>query len=304
MINLKDKAIRHQLIERYLDADTSVEEERAMADFYRHCDESELTNEDLDIRTMMLGLNIAAQKETTAKDYQTTARAYQKEKQPKHATAKIQKPEKPNPQNKWVRFSAIMLAAAMLAGLIFLVFPIKDRMAQKPNFAALAPTSQVIRSQQAQDNNDDLSPAEQMERQDSLFLAATKDIVTPREAKRVSAHKSHALQPKRIRNTLRDTCNLLCNNKKDDSVIAMQQNMKVEHSESSYNSRAATDIHQLYEVASLALPSADQLKIDKQGNHIVISTIDENGNSQHYTVDVDDAQDGIYQLHPLAQLNN
>lgn len=82
---------------------------------------------------------------------------------------------------KWVRYSAIILALAMLAGLIFLAFPMKDRMSQKPNFAALAPTTQVIRSQQAHDDNEDLSPAEQMERQDSLFLATTKDLVVPHE---------------------------------------------------------------------------------------------------------------------------
>lgn len=83
---------------------------------------------------------------------------------------------------KWVRYSAIMLAVAMLAGLIFLAFPVKDRMSQKPNFAALAPTTQVVRSQQAQDSNEDLSPAEQMERQDSLFLATTQNLVVPHEA--------------------------------------------------------------------------------------------------------------------------
>lgn len=83
---------------------------------------------------------------------------------------------------KWVRYSAIILTVAMLAGLIFLAFPMKDRMSQKPNFAALAPTTQVIRSQQAQDGNEDLSPAEQMEHQDSLFLATTKDLVVPHEA--------------------------------------------------------------------------------------------------------------------------
>ena len=268
---LEDKAIRHQLIERYLDADTSVEEERAMADFYRHCDKSKLTDEDLDIRNIMLGLNIAAQ---------------------------TQKPEKPTHQgkSKFVRFSAIMLAAAMLAGLIFLVFPIKDRMTQKPNFAALAPTTQVIRSQQTQDSNDNLSPAEQMERQDSLFLAATKDIVTPMNRGNVSSQKKIENVSPRKASSIHPLDKLTFPKHSSEAD-------KQAHSSEAENEVAGDDFHQLYEVASLALPSADQLKIDKQGNHIVISTVDEHGNSQHYTVDVDDAQEGIYQLHPLAQLN-
>ena len=56
MMKLEDITYRHELIERYLDADTSVEEEQALADFYRHCEEKDLTDEDLDIRNLMLGM--------------------------------------------------------------------------------------------------------------------------------------------------------------------------------------------------------------------------------------------------------
>lgn len=306
MMNIKDKAQRQQLIERYLDADTSVEEERAMADFYRHCNESELTDEDLDIRNLMLGLDIIAQKQATARIQKDKTTRAQKDE-----PARTQKKEKLGSQSKWVRFSAIMLAAAMLAGLIFLVFPIKDRMAQKPNFAALAPTTQVIRSQQTAEDDEDLSPAEQMKRQDSLFLATTRDIVTPQEAKRVSKSLSKISELKgcidtraKIRKSLN---NNLLNTKEEmqenEKILALQKGTTDSHPEA--NSKvAAENFQQLYEVASIALPAADQLKIDRQGNHIIISTIDNNGNTQHYTVDMDDAQDGIYQFHPLAQLNN
>lgn len=265
MTNLKDKAIRHLLIERYLDADTSVEEEKAMADFYRHCDESELTDEELDIRNMMLGLE--------------------------HESAKMQKSNKSSHQDKWVRFSAITLAAAMLAGLIFLIFPITDRVAKKPNFAALAPTTQVIRSLQKLDDNDDLSPMEQMERQDSLFLVATKNIVTPTVAKKVSYQKTRVMLVK----------------KNHSEVTCQEHQPEVKtrvHPSEAKSIATDDDIHQLYEIASLALPTAEELKLDKQGSDIVISTKDEKGNLQHFTVDVDDAQEGIYQFHPLAQLNN
>lgn len=317
MMNLKDKKQRQQLIARYLDADTSVEEERALADFYRHCDERELTDEDLDIRNMMLGLGIVAQKQETARIQ-------------KDEPARIQKNEKAGSQSKWVRFSAIMLAAAMLAGLIFLVFPIKDRMSQKPNFAALAPTTQVIRSQQTADDEEDLSPAEQMERQDSIFLATTKDIVTPQEAKRGQKHPSISSESKsRIYARTISYKSLNINEEKDfatakeeskypessklfdtkeektesNQFLALQEGKTSCHSEAK-SKVVGDDFQKLYEVASVALPSADQLKIDRQDNHIVISTTDDNGNTQRYTVDVDDAQDGIYQFYPLAQLNN
>ena len=205
-----------------------------------------------------------------------------------------------NNESKWVRFSALMLAAAMLAGLIFLVFPIKDRMAHKPNFAALAPTTQVIRSQQTQDDNEDLSPAEQMERQDSLFLAATKDIVAARNAEKVFQRKMKSVKTKALHSDAIRQGQPPEIVKKDQRFEAVS---KVHHSETR-SEETGDDIHQLYEVASLALPAADELKIDKQGSRIIISTLDEKGNSQHYTVDIDDAQDGIYEFHPLAQLNN
>lgn len=56
MKKLEDITYRHELIERYLNADTSVEEEQALADFYRHCENKDLTDEDLDIRNLMLGM--------------------------------------------------------------------------------------------------------------------------------------------------------------------------------------------------------------------------------------------------------
>ncbi len=79
-------------------------------------------------------------------------------------------------------------ATAMLAGLIFLLFPIKDYFSssseQQPGFANLVPTEQVVRSQpSSEDGNEHLNAYEKMERADSLFLAATQDIVTPQEMK-------------------------------------------------------------------------------------------------------------------------
>ena len=92
MKKLEDITYRHELIERYLDADTSVEEEQALADFYRLCEDKDLTDEDLDIRNLMLGME--------------------------NYTPNIHQVEEKKHETRWVRLSAILLATAMLAGLI------------------------------------------------------------------------------------------------------------------------------------------------------------------------------------------
>ena len=162
MKKLEDITYRHELIERYLDADTSVEEEQALADFYRHCEDKDLTDEDLDIRNLMLGME--------------------------NYTLNILQPASKKHETRWVRLSAILLATAMLAGLIFLLFPIKDYFSssseQQPGLANLVPTEQVVRSQPSSEDEDgNLNAYEKMERADSLFLAATQDIVTQQEMK-------------------------------------------------------------------------------------------------------------------------
>ena len=280
MKKLEDITYRHELIERYLDADTSVEEEQALADFYRHCEDKDLTDKDLDIRNLMLGME--------------------------NYTPNILQPASKNHETRWVRLSAILLATAMLAGLIFLLFPIKDYFSssseQQPGFANLVPTEQVVRSQpSSEDENENLDAYEKMERADSLFLAATKDIVTPQEmksskmvlAKRKNiAERSESLAEK----TAGKTEETSSGNLENTSSNAVKTSSETERS-------IHEDFNQIYEVASAALPSAEQLTINRQGNNIVISTLDNDGNMQHYTINIAETQDGSYQLLPLAQLN-
>ena len=150
MKKLEDITYRHELIERYLDADTSVEEELDRKEEMKELDRKE----EADGQPQMKEMSLAASK--------------------KHET-------------RWVRLSAILLATAMLAGLIFLLFPIKDYFSsssEQPGLANLVPTEQVVRSQpSSEDGNEHLNAYEKMERADSLFLAATRDIVTPQEMK-------------------------------------------------------------------------------------------------------------------------
>ena len=281
MKKLEDITYRHELIERYLDADTSVEEEQALADFYRHCENKDLTDEDLDIRNLMLGME--------------------------NYTPNILQPVSKKHETRWVRLSAILLATAMLAGLIFLLFPIKDYFSssseQQPGFANLVPTEQVVRSQPSSEDEDgNLNAYEKMERADSLFLAATQNIVTPQEMKsnKIALTKRKDIaerSEKHAGKTAGNTEETSSDNKEKTSGNAGKTSSETERS-------IHEDFNQIYEVASAALPSAEQLTINRQGNNIVISTLDNEGNMQHYTINASETQDGSYQLLPLAQLND
>ena len=294
MKKLEDITYRHELIERYLDADTSVEEEQALADFYRHCENKDLTDEDLDIRNLMLGME--------------------------NYTPDIHQVEEKKHETRWVRLSAILLATAMLAGLIFLLFPIKDYFSssseQQPGLANLVSTEQVVRSQPSSEDEDgNLNAYEKMERADSLFLAATRDIVTPQEMKSSKialtkrkdiAERSENHAGKTAENT-EETSSGNLEKTSENTGKTSRKNEKTSGNAGKTSSEAERSIHedfnQIYEVASAALPSAEQLTINRQGNNIVISTLDNEGNMQHYTINIAETQDGSYQLLPLAQLN-
>ena len=299
MKKLEDITYRHELIERYLDADTSVEEEQALADFYRHCEDKDLTDEDLDIRNLMLGIeNYTPNFHQTEMEMmeELDRKEEMKELDRKEADGQLQMKEmslatSKKHETRWVRLSAILLATAMLAGLIFLLFPIKDYFSssseQQPGLANLVPTEQVVRSQPSSEDEDgNLNAYEKMERADSLFLAATQDIVTPQEMK---ASKMVLAKRKNIAERSENHTEKTAENTEE---ISSETERSIHE-----------DFNQIYEVASAALPSAEQLTINRQGNNIVISTLDNEGNMQHYTINIAETQDGSYQLLPLAQLN-
>ena len=328
-MKLEDITYRHELIERYLDADTSVEEEQALGDFYRHCEDKNLTDEDLDIRNLMLGM------ENYTPNFHQTEMEMMEELDGKEEMKELDRKEEADGQpqmkemslatskkheTRWIRLSAILLATAMLAGLIFLLFPIKDYFSsssEQPGLANLVPTEQVVRSQpSSEDENEHLNAYEKMERADSLFLAATQDTVIPQEMK---SNKIALTKRKDIAERSENHAGKTAGNTKETSFgntektsentgKTSRKNKKTSGNAGKTSSEAERSIHedfnQIYEVASAALPSAEQLTINRQGNNIVISTIDNDGNTQHYTINVTDTQDGSYQLLPLAQLND
>ena len=321
MKKLEDITYRHELIERYLDADTSVEEEQALADFYRHCKDKDLTDEDLDIRNLMLGME-----NYTPNFHQTEMEMTEDldRKEEEEADGQLQMKEMSHAaskkhETKWVRLSAILLATAMMAGLIFLLFPIKDYFSsssKQPGFANLVPAEQVVRSQpSSEDGNGNLNAYEKMERADSLFLAATRDIVTPQEMKSSKialtkrkdiAERSENHAGKTAENT-EDTSSGNTEKTAEKTEKTSRKNEKTSGNAGKTSSETERSIHedfnQIYEIASAALPSAEQLTINRQGDNIVISTLDNEGNMQHYTINITETQDGSYQLLPLAQLN-
>ena len=315
MKKLEDITYRHELIERYLDADTSVEEEQALADFYRHCEDKDLTDEDLDIRNLMLGM------ENYTPNFHQTEMEMMEELDGKEEMKELDRKEEADGQlqmkemslttskkheTRWVRLSAILLATAMLAGLIFLLFPIKDYFSssseQQTGFTNLVPTEQVVRSQPSSEDEDgNLNAYEKMERADSLFLAATQDIVTPQEMK---PSKMALAKRKNIAERSEKHAEKTIGNTEETSSGNTEKTSENTGKTSSETERSIhEDFNQIYEIASAALPSAEQLTINRQGDNIVISTLDNEGNMQHYTINMAETQDGSYQLLPLAQLN-
>ena len=315
MKKLEDITYRHELIERYLDADTSVEEEQALADFYRHCEDKDLTDEDLDIRNLMLGM------ENYTPNFHQTEMEMKEELDGKEEMKELDRKEEAdgqpqmkemslaaskNHETRWVRLSAILLATAMLAGLIFLLFPIKDYFSssseQQPGFANLVPTEQVVRSQPSSEDEDgNLNAYEKMERADSLFLAATQDIVIPQEMK---SSKMVLAKRKNIAGRSENHAGKTAENTEETSSGNTEKtSVNTEKTSSEAERSIHEDFNQIYEVASAALPSAEQLTINRQGDNIVISTLDNEGNMLHYTINIAETQDGSYQLLPLAQLN-
>ena len=314
MKKLEDITYRHELIERYLDADTSVEEEQALADFYRHCEKKDLTDEDLDIRNLMLGM------ENYTPNFHQTEMEMMEELDGKEEMKELDRKEEADGQpqmkemslatskkheTRWVRLSAILLATAMLAGLIFLLFPIKDYFSsssEQPGLANLVPTEQMVRSQPSSEDEDgNLNAYEKMERADSLFLAATQDIVTPQEMK---SSKMALAKRKNIAERSENHTGKTAGNTEETSSDNKEKTSGNAEKTSSETERSIhEDFNQIYEVASAALPSAEQLTINRQGDNIVISTLDNEGNMQHYTINITETQDGSYQLLPLAQLN-
>jgi hypothetical protein len=132
MKNLKDKAVRQELILRYLAAETSVEEELMLADFYQQTPNENLSEEEEQVRQLVLATS------RLADDFTLSA---EKEEEFDHImTAAARKPKR---IALWP-----WLAAACLAGImvIFLTPPKTEDnqvLAEHPTIQAQKPSEEM-----------------------------------------------------------------------------------------------------------------------------------------------------------------
>ncbi len=113
-----------------------MEEEQALADFYRHCEDKDLTDEDLDIRNLMLRngdctpnfhqTEMEMMEELDGKEEMKELDRKEEEANGQPQMKEMSLATSKKHETRWIRLSAILLATAMLAGLDFLLFPIKD----------------------------------------------------------------------------------------------------------------------------------------------------------------------------------
>ena len=278
---LKDKAVRHNLIQRYLEVETSLEEEHLLTDFYRQAKDDELTKEDRTIRTILLGTpnkedltlsdSAVTEFDRIIAGKQTQRMSGKQVKQPQHTA-------------KSIRISAILLAAAMLTGLILLILPPK----QQRNSSILSqPASQTI----CQNTETGLTNQETWAKEDSIFLANEQSQTKPR----VSNNKRTTTSPQY-----------------KQEEIALNKNTAKDFKEETVKESAPQqeasepNVLELFdkcnEIASLLHPTTELIGMEYDGNNSILTITDENGATYQYKIQTERGNGEDYQLSPLASI--
>jgi len=278
---LKDKAVRHNLIQRYLEVETSLEEEHLLTDFYRHAKDDELTKEDRTIRTILLGTpnkedltlsdSAVTEFDRIITETQTQRISEKQVKQPQHTA-------------KSIRISAILLAAAMIAGLILLILPPK----QQRNSSILSqPASQTI----CQNTGTVLTNQETWAKEDSVFLANEQSQTMPRVSKKKRATTSPQYKQEEIALTKKTAKDF-----KEETV--KESAPKQDTSE--------PNVLELFdkcnEIASLLHPTTELIGMEYDGNNSILTITDENGATYQYKIQTEKGNGEDYQLSPLASI--
>lgn len=263
MIDLKDKNTRHKMVNSFLEAETSLEDERLLYDFYLHAEPNDLTKEDKVIRSMLLHFS----KNTEENLPMTTMLDNHNEMNLTEMTEKEhlfdQLTNVPQ-RTHTVRLSAIVLAAAMLIGIVFTLF-LKDQPRELP--ITPQPNSRTFYSHNSY--NTDREKA--IEYEDSIFIAANKPT---------TQKKNVSLPPKNIKKAA-------ISEPKEKS--GNQDGMAVEQA------------RELESIASMLYPSSEQLKIENTDDGVLLTIIDSNGNAQQYKMEMLATADAPeYQLTSLA----
>lgn len=273
---LRDNSVRHALILRYLEVETSFEEEHLLADYYRQAREEKLTKEDISIRAILLG--ISNNEENTLSDSAVTEfdRIIADSQTQCMSSKQIKQPQE---TIKHIRVSAILLAAAMLAGLIFLVLPQR----QQKNLELFSqPSSKIV----CQNTETGLTIQEAWEREDSIFLAnelSQKNTKTSYKEASANAlpHEEKAFT--------------ISTNKERERTISSQDEQKKEPN-------ALELFDKCSEIASLLIPTTEQVGVEYDGDNSILTITDGNGATYQYKIQTDKDNREDYQLSPLANI--
>lgn len=278
---LKDKTVRHNLIQRYLEVETSLEEEHLLTEFYRHAKDDELTNEDRTIRTILLG--------TTDKEDLTLSDSAVAEFDRIMAGIQPQKMSKkqvkqPQHTAKSIRISAILLAAAMIAGLIFLILPQK----QQKKFSNL-------HSACLQDHLPEHRGRPNKSRgmgKGRLHIPCQRAISNkPKSYKQKENNHTPQYNQEEMVLTEKTT--------KDFKEETVKESVPQQET-------SEPNVLELFdkcnEIASLLHPTTELIGMEYDGNNSILTITDENGATYQYKIQTDKGNGKDYQLFPLASI--
>lgn len=280
---LKDNSVRHKLILRYLEVETSLEEEHLLTDYYSQARENELTKEDLTIRTILLGTSAkeeialsgsaATEFDRIIADSQTQRMSSKSIKQPKETI-------------KFIRISAILLAAAMLTGLIFFILPTREQR----NQGFISQTSSKIVCQNTETG---LTDQEIWEKEDSIFLANEQ-----RPVKRTAS----SLDKEEKNSSTKETKSCSTKEAKNVSTPRTEDRTRLQMPSMPSEPNVLELFDKYNEIASLLLPTTEQVGMEYDGENSILTITDEHGATYQYKIQADKDNGEDYQLSPLASI--
>lgn len=187
MKELHNKNIRHEMLNRFLEADTSLEEEQLLFTFYVHAQEEELTPEDKAVRPIILqcGYNIEglASDATTSTPYEGIDLTDMNAK-----ASEFNQIMKISHKLHAIRISAIFLAAAMIIGIIFHLF--NHQPSKNEFFVARQTTRNITSSKET-----DIEKQKIIEQQDSAYLASFRQATPTKKASVHPKGRNKIVQP-------------------------------------------------------------------------------------------------------------
>ena len=285
---LKDNSVRHNLILRYLEAETSLEEEHLLTDYYRQAREDELTKEDLTIRTILLGTSAKEEIALSGSAATEFDRIIADSKTQRMSSKSIKQPKE---TIKFIRISAILLAAAMLTGLIFFILPTRE---QRNQGFISQPSSKIV----CQNTETDLTEQEIWEKEDSIFLANEQHPVKRTASSQDKEEKNSSTK---ITKSCSTKITKSCSTKETKKVSTPRTEDRTRQQMPS-----EPNVLELFdkcnEIASLFLPTTEQVGMEYDGENSILTITDEHGATYQYKIQADKDNGEDYQLSPLASI--